>query len=370
MKSVLFLIPSLGGGGAERVLVNLVNNIDKSKYRVSVQTLFDVGVNRQYLNDDIEYIPGFKRMIPGNTKLFKLFSPKTLYRRIVKKKYDIAVSYLEGPTARIIAGCPYPDSKLISWIHTLQFTKENAAYSFKSVIEAEKCYRRIHRVICVAEEVKKDFLALYPFKNKQCQVLYNVNDTERIITFSKETVNDIECSEEINVVTVGRLIPEKGFDRLISQHKLLIDIGLQHHIYIIGIGGEEKNLKQMVFDLGVEKTVHFLGFKDNPYKYVANADLFVCSSRREGFSTAVTEALILGIPVVSTECSGAKELLGENNEYGIVVDNSEDGIYEGLKKMLSYPDLLKHYKKQAEIRGGFFSKEKTVKAVEDMLDSL
>lgn len=96
----------------------------------------------------------------------------------------------------------------------------------------------------------------------------------------------------------------------------------------------------------------------------------MCSSRREGFSTAVTEALIVGTPVVSTNCSGAYELLGDNNEYGIVTENDEDALYEGIKKILTEENLLQHYKEQAKVRGQRFSTEKTVKAVEDMLESL
>ena len=103
---------------------------------------------------------------------------------------------------------------------------------------------------------------------------------------------------------------------------------------------------------------------------MAAADLYVCSSRREGFSTAVTEALIVGTPVVSTDCSGARELLGDNDEYGLVVENSEEGVYQGMKRMLSNPPLLAHYKEKAKERGAFFHKEKTVRAVEDMLDRL
>ena len=120
----------------------------------------------------------------------------------------------------------------------------------------------------------------------------------------------------------------------------------------------------------LESSFTFLGFKENPYKYVSKCDLYVCSSRREGFSTAVTEALVLGVPVVSTECSGAVELLGENNEYGIVVENSEEGIYQGMEQMLANKNALKEYREKAKERGAFFSKEKTVKAVENMFQSL
>ncbi|NLT14593.1 MAG: glycosyltransferase, partial [Clostridiales bacterium] len=99
-------------------------------------------------------------------------------------------------------------------------------------------------------------------------------------------------------------------------------------------------------------------------------DLYVCSSRREGFSTAVTEALIVGTPVVSTNCSGAKELLGHNDEYGIVTENDEDALYRGIKRMLTEEGLLEHYRRQAEGRGKIFSTEETVKQVERMLEEV
>lgn len=369
MKTILFLITSLGGGGAERVLVNLVNNLNKAKYRVSVQTLFDIGVNRQYLNEDIEYISGFKIQIPGNVRILKLFSPESLYRHIVRKKYDIVVSYLEGPTARIVSGCPYLESKLISWVHVEQKNKAIASYSFKSWEEAQYCYNRYDINVCVAESVKEDFCSLFSI-SKPCVVLYNTNETQKIIQKSKEKSDDFEKPEEITIISVGRLREEKGYDRLINVHKRLLDQGIKHQIYILGEGNEKESLERQIRINNVSNSFHLLGFRQNPYKYIAQADLFVCSSRREGFSTAVTEALILGIPVVSTCCSGAYELLGENNEYGIVTENSEDGLYDGIYQMIYFPEMLVHYKQMALERGKLFSKENTVKAVEEMLDAL
>ena len=103
---------------------------------------------------------------------------------------------------------------------------------------------------------------------------------------------------------------------------------------------------------------------------MSKCDLFVCSSYKEGFSTATTEALIVGIPVMVTECSGMKEMLGENNEYGVVIENSEQGIYDGIKYFLEDKELLNIYKEKSIERGKFFSKEKTVKEVEKMLFEL
>ena len=138
----------------------------------------------------------------------------------------------------------------------------------------------------------------------------------------------------------------------------------------MGEGANYDSLKKYVDDNYLNESIIFLGYQENPYKFIANCDLFVCASLREGFSTAATEALIVGTPVCTVEVSGMKEMLGENNEYGVVTENNEEALYEGIKMLLDNPDLLAHYKKQAEIRGKEFSAEKTVKAVEDMLLSL
>ena len=135
---------------------------------------------------------------------------------------------------------------------------------------------------------------------------------------------------------------------------------------IIPVYNVEKFLKKY----NLQDSFTFLGFKDNPYKYISKCDMYICSSRREGFSTAVTEALILGLPTVSTNCSGAEELLGKNNEYGIVVENSEIGIYKGLKKMLDNPILMEYYRKMAFERGKKFSKKETLQRTEEMFNDL
>ena len=370
MTKVLFLIPNLAHGGAEKVLVNLANNMDKTKFDVTVQTLFDVGVNRQYLNSDVKYIGGFKRMPRGNTYVMKLFSPEKLYKHFIRDNYDIIVSYLEGPTARIVSGCTNPNTKLVSWIHIEQHTKGLASKSFRSCKEALDCYLKFDRTVCVSDTVKDDFESIFDTK-KPVEVLYNTNESEKIKKLSDEKADDVNFSKDIiNIISVAKIVPSKGYDRLMKIHKKLIEKNIKNHIYILGIGEEKEKYEKYLAENNLTDTFTFLGYRDNPYKYVKKADLYVCSSRREGFSTAVTEALIVGTPVVSTNCSGAYELLGKNDEYGIVTENDEDALYEGIKKMLTTPNLLEAYAAKAKERGKAFSTEKTVKAVEEMLESL
>lgn len=367
MTKLLFLIHDLGHGGAEKVLVNLVNNMDPEQFDITVIALFGGGVNEQFLKPHIRYQTVFKRAFPGNSHVMKLVSPRTLHKWFIKERYDIEVSYLEGPSARIISGCPHKDTKLVSWIHVEQHTAKRASISFRSYGEALRCYRRFHRTVCVSEYVKRDFLSIYPTLSNLC-VLYNTNETAQIIEKSAEPA-DI-CQDALCWCGVGKLVSSKGFDRMIRIQKRLTDEGYNTHFYALGEGKQRAELEALAQELGITDSVTFLGYQTNPYKYVEKCDLFVCASHAEGFSTAATEALIVGTPVCTVEVSGMKEMLGEHNQYGIVTENNEEALYLGMKKLLDDPDLLEHYRRQAALRGKDFRTEETVKAVEAMLLSL
>lgn len=369
MKKILFLIHDLGQGGAEKVLVNLVNNMDRSKFDISVISLFGGGVNEQFLAKDVQYKAIFKKMIPGNSKLMKLFSPKLLHKLFVKEKYDIEVSYLEGPSARVISGCQNSNTKLVSWIHVEQHDMEKLASSFRNRNEAIECYNRFHQTVCVSDFVKKDFISILNYKKPIC-VLYNTVDSEKILLKSIELQCEIKETKSVNLVAVGTLKESKGYMRLLRIVDRLVKESYDIHLYILGIGPLESEMKKYIEDNTLSNHITLLGYQTNPYKYVRECDLFVCASFAEGFSTAVTEALILGVPVCTVNVSGMKELLGDNNEFGVVTDNDEQSLYLGIKKILDGKHFLEMYEDKARERGKFFNKKNTVKAVENMLLSL
>ena len=369
-KKVLFLIHDLGQGGAEKVLVNLVNNLNHEQFDITVMTLFGGGINEKFLSGRIRYLTVYKKAIPGNSHLMKLLSPISLHRKYIKEKYDIEISFLEGPAARVISGCRNPDTKLLCWIHGQKHTRRNAAWSFRSYSESEKCYKSFDRIITVSQDVKKDFISIYPHVFDPV-VLYNTNESERILELAREKTDAFEDTcNEIKIVGVGKLTGIKGFDRLARIHKRLIEEKYPVHTYVLGEGTERELLESYLGDNNLSDSFTLVGYQLNPYKYVAKCDLFVCSSYSEGFSTAATEALIVGTPVCTVDVSGMKEMLGEHNEYGVVTENTEEALYQGIKSLLDDPDLLAHYKKQAAERGKMFSKEKTVRAVEEMLLSI
>lgn len=369
MIKVLFLIHDLGQGGAEKVLVNLVNNLDRSRFDISVISLFGGGVNEQFLKKDIHYRTVCSKEIPGNSKWMKLFSPKQLHSMCIKEHYDIEISYLEGPSARIISGCPDENTKLVSWIHVEQHTKEKLAASFRNFTEAVNCYNKFEQIACVSQFVKKDFCKILNFK-RNCDVLYNTIESEMIRCQSRENVEELSEDGRIRLIAVGTLKESKGYDRLLRIIKRLNGEHYPIHLYILGIGPQQTDLEQYVKKHRLNDVVSFLGYQTNPYKYVARCDLFVCASHAEGFSTAATEALILGVPVCTVEVSGMKEMLGEHNEFGIVTENSEEALYEGIKGFITKPQMLLEYKMKAQERGKSFSTENTVREVEKMLLSL
>ena len=371
MIKVLFLIPNLGCGGAEKVLVSLVNNIDKTKFDVTVHTLFDCGVNKENLNKDIKYKYFLKKQFQGNSTLMKIFSPKFLYKRIVKKeKYDILVSYLEGPTARIISGCTDDNVIKICWIHCVLNCEEVLAYPFRSIEEAKNCYNKFDKIVCVSEQVK-DYFNRYIKDKTKTKVLYNTMETEKIKKMACESIEeDIFDKNQLNLISVGKISRVKGYVRLAKIHRELIRDGIKHKIYIVGEGEERKEIETFLLYNNLRKSFIFLGYKDNPYKYVKNADLFVCSSFSEGFSTAVAEALIIGTPVIATRCSGMDEMLGENNEYGAIVENDIDELYDGLIQILLNKEMIKAYAERALARGEIFNTKNTALKVQELFTSL
>ena len=366
MKKVLFLIHDLGQGGAEKVLVNLVNNMDRSKFDISVTVLFGGGVNEQFLAPDIHFHAVFPKEVPGNSKLMKLLTPVQLHKLCVKEHYDIEVSYLEGPSARVISGCQDPDTKLVSWIHVEQHTMDKLAGSFRSEQEARACYDRFDQTVCVSQYVHDDFCRLLDFQ-KPCRVLYNTVESDKILAGAGEAAPELANDGKIRLVAVGTLKQSKGYMRLLNIIKRLRDEQYPMHLYILGIGPLQAEMEEYIRRNELQDTVTLLGYQTNPYKYVSKCDLFVCASFAEGFSTAATEALIVGTPVCTVEVSGMKEMLGSNNQWGVVTENSEESLYQGIQGLLDSPSRLAYYKEKAAERGKTFSTENTTRAVEKML---
>lgn len=359
---ILFFIPTLNGGGAERTLLQIANNYQEDNVDLYVKTLFNEGSLLKQLNKDINYSYVFEKSFRGNIYLFKLFSPRLLFKFMIKERYDVIISFLEGPTTRIVSGCNY-NAKLINWVHTSPITDSVLTKSYRNRQELIDCYKKYDKTVFVAKTAKNVFFEHFSELTEiKSDVYYNPINSNQVTNNAKELCELKFNNDEFNIVTVGRIEQVKGFDRLINIVSKINDKSNRKvHLYVVGNGTLRENLENDVKRKSIENYVTFVGFQDNPQKFLKHADLYVCSSYREGYSTAVIEALILGVPVVTTECSGMREILGDNEEYGIITKNDEASLQQGIEKMLFDDDLHSKYMSASKKRGQDFDMNKSLK---------
>lgn len=369
MTKVLFLINTLGGGGAERVLVNLVNNMDRSKYDITVKTMFCGGVNEKRLSPSIRYECKKAPLFRGIAKVFCCIPAPWLYRYFIgTESYDIVVAYMHGAPTKVIVGCPDPHVIKITWLHTGDPAHSTFFDFWFRKKDAFAAYRSCDAIVGISKTVRDAFSAYTGIEDRM-KLVYNTNDTQLILEQSKADAQLPFLKTRPLVCSVGRAVREKGYDRLIDAAIRLTKEGHAFDLAIVGDGDCFEALSEQVKQASAEEYIHLLGFRENPYPVMKAADMFVCASRQEGLSTVVAEAMILGTPVISTQVSGAEEMLGEQNEYGLVVPNSAQGVYDGLRQWLEDTALLSHYREQAVLRAPFFSTETTVRQVEELFDS-
>ena len=377
-KKILFLIESLSGGGAEKILTTILNNINTNKFDVTLCCIVNTG---QFLND-IPNNVAYQYIIPNPKETNSLWSKlkytlkyklvyswlplNWVYKLWVPKGNDIEIAFVEGFSTKLLSKSS-SKSKKIAWLHTDFGYNHWTPIVFKNNRQEEVTYSKFNNVVCVSHVVKDSLLKIYPSLNN---VIVKYNPINDILIRNMSTISSgIECRnvESLKLISVGRLAPQKGYDRLLPIIKRLYDNGHNISLTILGEGSERNKLEEYIAKNNLENIVSIPGFMPNPYSIIKEHDLFVCSSRAEGYSTAVTEALILGLPVITTDCSGMRELLGENNEYGVIVQNDEESLYNGIKKFLENKSYLEFYTTKAIDRGKKFSLTSLMNEIEDIL---
>lgn len=365
-KKVLFFHFDLKGGGAEKVLINLVNSLDKEKYDITVKTIFGVGTHIANLAPHIRYEYVFKRQFPGFTYLQRLFSSKFLHRLLIKGKYDLEIAYIETSPTRIVSGCPYPDTKKMAWLH---ITLDRFPW-FRGKKEMSRVYHSFDKVVSVSQDVQDAFINASGLSDLPFVVQRNVVDSEYILERAKEDIDITLDQGNLNICYIGRLIPAKDPMRLLEALKNIKSRGIENwHLYFLGKGELEQDIREYVSAHGLEGDVTMLGYQTNPYKYVSRMGLYVCSSHSEGYSTAATEALIMRVPVLTTDCGGMKEIL-ENGRYGMLVADDDSALEQGLAKMIGEAEAYNHYKAMADERSSYFMKDTIVKENERLIEEL
>ena len=338
-NKIVFGITKLGIGGAERVLVDMANNLSCNGYDITIFTIYSGGELEKDLNDKVKlksiYDENKSKYMEKSkiTAIYVLLFKKHIYNKYLRNKYDTYIAFLEGPITRILMFA----KNNVAWVHN--DIGKVFGNSLKAKIKKKidkKIYGKYEKIVFVSKQNKEAFEELYGNISKR-EVIKNYIDKERIKRLAEENTNEKDFKVlNLNLfpsfVTVARLVKQKGIDRFIRVHKKLIDEGLMHKVYVIGDGEEKYELKRLVNTLNVEDTFIFLGQKQNPYPYIKKGDYFALLSYFEGYGMVIEEAKILGKPVVITD-TAAKEAV-ENYEKSFVLENDEEKIYEGLKQIL------------------------------------
>ena len=377
MKKVLLFVDNLDEGGVSKVLFDLLENINREKYDITIMALYNNGMYKDKIKEYGKFKYCFDIPDPNDNSLkanlyrkywggMLRLPEKFMYKWFVKEKYDIEIAFIHGWSTKFISGSNNKKSKKIAWVHADLVTWDKVDGVFKNLEHHKKAYSKFDEVICVSQTVKEGIEKKYNVKN--AKVLYNPINREKILKLSNEKIDDINHSNKFKLISVGRLSKEKGYDRLLRVVKKLVNEQIGCELLIIGSGKEYDKLNSYIKNNNLEYNIKIVGYKENPYKYVKSSDLFVCSSLSEGYSLVIAESLVLGIPVVSTKCSGPIEIL-RNGENGLLVENSEEGLYKGLKEIINSNELYINYKNRAVKEGTKFGVDNFIKSVEEILDN-
>ena len=374
MKRVLVFIESLDGGGAEAILRNTVSVIDKSKFDITVVTETD---NERYTDEVRSYVHhrSFTKRNGSvlneivNKVIIKyslLASEKAVRNNLIKGDYDVEIAFCEGYATKVIGNSGRKNCKKIAWVHTDVINHPWSEAIHGGAENERKCYENFDAIVCVSETMKESFVKKYGMAEK-VHVVYNVIDDEETRRKSEESVN-LDLPRPIFALA-GRLTQVKGYDRLVRICAKLRDMGYDFSVAVLGKGEEEENIKKLISKNSLDERIKLFGFQENPHKFIKNSDVFVCSSYAEGYSTAVSEAVILGVPVITTECSGMREIFG-GEDCGIICENSDEALFEAMKKVLDEPSLLEFYKEGEKKRAESFSMASRIRVVEDFIENI
>lgn len=367
MKKILFVIDSLACAGAEKSLITLLSLIDYSKYEVDLQLFSYGGELENLLPKDVKLLEPFnytnftalslKKAIQDGIfrlKLRYLFSrlkfsfilrkgkydnraKARLFWEINKncieeseKEYDIAIAYAQGVPTFYVADRVRAKRKF-AWV--------NVSYQLEGIekeYQREK-YKKFNKIVLVSDSVKDIFEEVYPEFREKFEVIYDINNPKIMEDMSK--IGDkLPNKDEIKLLTIGRLANQKGYDIALEVCKILKDRGIKFKWYALGKGPLKEELEQKIDELELKEYFILLGVTSNPYGYIKSADIYVQTSRFEGFGLAIAEARILNVPVVTTEFDAVYNQMVQRKN-GIVTQMNAQSVADGIMELIENKEL-------------------------------
>lgn len=374
-KKILIVNNFLQGGGVEKLMYDLVWHWHE-RYDITIMTEDFHNGAEELFPPDVSYIhEKVKKEYRKNIieKIFNKFHKKwhrmKLQKFMKEKQFDMAIAMKDGWMVRNTARLDIPVK--YAWMHT-DYHGNYYTYEVFGTKEQElECMKSFKKIVCVAESIKSSIIDVIGDPGNLV-VRYNPIDVEAVLEKAKEPVVDLEPAKEgvVRFVCVGRLNHQKGYGLLLEAAHMLEQEGYAFEVFVVGgkepWGDEAHRLEHSKKRLGV-RSVTFLGGRKNPYKYMKMADWMLSTSIFEGYSLVSQEAAVLDVPLLLTECSGVRELLGDS-EYGIVMEPSVIGIYEGMKRVIEHPELQQQYKEKIMERKQIIGFEERIRDIEALLE--
>ena len=337
MKRLLFSAVSLDIGGIENALVNLLNYLaGTDKYEITLFLEKKEGIFLDKIDKRIQ----IKEYCPNNSKIFLIrkgmnFIKQTLFKEKYKDKYDFSCAYATySKPASFVARTASKNSCL--WVHSeyMQMFDNNKS-KYAEFFDGVKA-RDFRNIVFVSENARDIFIENFrndkDFINKT-SVIYNFIDAEEILRKSKEKVTDCNKEDIFTFLNVGRHTEEdKKLTRLIEAAKKLNEDNLNFRILLVGNGNKTQEYKEMIKEYNLENKVIFLGKKQNPYPYFKISDSLILTSEYEGFPVVYLEAMILKLPIITTNVSDSLQII--QDKYGVVTEKNVDSIYNAMKNAI------------------------------------
>lgn len=364
MKRVLFVIKNMSLGGPATSLMNMLSLLKKNGHEIELFVMEHSGIFMNEAKEIVSILPENKLLAVcicaaerikeyGFCGIFyravlsfhkKIIGQDTTRRKVFEvcarklKGYDVVISYQESMTTDFAQYIPA--FKKIAWVHTIyeKFTQNKTSQNVYSV------YSKFDKIICVIGHGAKSFAKNQPTLADRIEVINNPLNTTSIIEKSKAESGIYK--NKFCIVSVGRLSSEKQYDYCIEVAAKLISEGHNFKWYIIGDGDQKEVLREAIRKEDLEDIVILKGAMENPYPFIAQSDVLVIASSYEAQPMVANEALVLGVPVVSTNYDSAYEVI-QNGENGLICENSSEALYSAVKELLANKELMLKLKKNA-----------------------
>ena len=367
-ESILFVIDSLHCAGAEKSLTTLLSLLNYSKYDVDLQLFGYGGALEELVPKEVnilkpmEYIK-FSSLSTKNAVIkslknmnFKMLSSRLKFSLAIRKdnysnaqkarvywqkvsnviennnkEYDIAISYAQGVPTFYVAEKVCAKKKL-AWVN-VSYKLEDEDRAFQ-----EQFYDKYNKIVAVSDSAKNIFLETFPKYTDKLEIIYDINDADFIKKMSDQGQSYNDNYTGLRILTIGRLDNQKGYDMALEACKILKEKGIEFKWYSLGIGPLKEEIEKYINENNLENNFKLLGVKSNPYPFIKDCDIYVQTSRFEGFGIAIAEARMLNKPVVTTRFDAVYNQM-KDRKNGLVVDMNSQGIVNGILELINNKEL-------------------------------